>query len=123
MQLIGLDVGFSAKKRTSGVAVLCDGEVQVGRANSESASRLGLLGGVTAAAVTAIDAPLLATLDARIRPCERLFARGRFQRRCKAGFSHVKGTGFGLRCAGSEAATQLESVTSRGQLRTPFPRM
>lgn len=123
MQLIGLDVGFSAKRRSSGLAVLCDGAVQVGRASSEAASRLALLGEVTAAAVTAIDAPLLATLDARIRPCERLFARGRFQRRCKAGFSHVKGTGFGLRCAGSEAASQLARVTSEARLETPFPRM
>ena len=59
MQLIGLDVGFSARKRTSGLAVLCDGEVLVGRASSEAASRLALLGEVTAAAVTAIDAPVL----------------------------------------------------------------
>jgi hypothetical protein len=65
----------------------------------------------------------LPTVDARIRSCERLFARGKFQRRCKPGFSHVKGTGFQLRRAGFESAQQLESFASVGPLAKPMPQM
>src|SRR5262245_10075251 len=110
-ELLGLDVGFSAAKATSGVAVLVGASCSVGRATSASESRLRLLCGLSRAAVTAIDAPLLPELDHRIRLCERVFASGQFQNRCKAGFSHVPGTGQELRRAGFESATQVRGVT------------
>jgi hypothetical protein len=121
MQLIGLDVGFSATKATSGVATLVGTTLAVGRATGASVTRRKLLTNVSTADVVAIDAPLLRMLDSRIRSCERLFARGQFQRRCKAGFSHVKGTGLQLRNAGFESAEQLEDITSLRSLTTPSP--
>lgn len=121
MQLIGLDVGFSATRRTSGVATLAGTAFDVGRATAAAEDRRRLLKGVSMAAVVAIDAPLLPTCDSRVRLCERLFARGKFQRRCKAGFSHVAGTGLELRRAGTESAAQLEHITSRSPAATPVP--
>jgi hypothetical protein len=123
MQLIGLDVGFSAMKATSGVASLVGTIIRVGRATASAVSRNRLLENVSAAKVVAIDAPVLPVVDSRIRPCERLFARGRFQRRCKAGFSHVSGTGMELRTAGFESAAQLDSLTSTDATATLVPLM
>lgn len=112
MQLIGMDVGFSAEKATSGVATLVGTTLRVGRTTAAAASRRRLLENISTADLVAIDAPLLPMLDSRVRSCERLFARGQFQRRCKAGFSHVKGTGLQLRDAGFESAAQLNDITS-----------
>jgi predicted nuclease with RNAse H fold len=59
--------------------------------------------------VVAIDAPLLPpnTVETLPRECERVFSRGMFQKRCKPGMSHIRGTGQTLREHGSRAATQL----------------
>ncbi|MFN8666300.1 MAG: hypothetical protein U0164_03765 [Gemmatimonadaceae bacterium] len=62
--------------------------------------------------VIAIDAPLLPTAAGRVRVCEQVFASGMFQRRCKAGFSHVPGTGQALRAAGHAAAEQFGKVAA-----------
>lgn len=121
MQLIGLDVGFSSAKPTSGVATLTGATCDVGRATATAEDRRRLLKHISMAAVVAIDAPVLPTCDSRIRPCEQLFARGRFQRRCKPGFSHVRGTGLELRKAGTESAAQLEDLTSANPMATPIP--
>lgn len=121
MQLIGLDVGFSATKATSGVATLAGTTISVGRATAVADSRNKLLAGVSAATVIAIDAPLMPVVDTQIRSCERLFARGQFQRRCKAGFSHVKGTGLGLRNAGFESAAQFDRIASTNPVATRVP--
>jgi hypothetical protein len=61
------------------------------------------------------------TIDSQIRSCERLFARGQFQRRCKTGFSHVSGTGLDLRNAGSESVSQLDGLTSTAPIATLAP--
>ena len=121
MQLVGLDVGFSTTRATSGVSTLVSTILKVGRATSTATGRRKLLESVSTADVVAIDGPLLSVLDGRIRPCERLFARGGFQHRCKPGFSHVKGTGLQLRNAGLESALQLRGITSCKPLVTPAP--
>lgn len=121
--LLGLDVGFSATKPTSGVAVLVGTTCRVGRTTAESSSRMQLLHGLSQAAVTAIDAPLLPELDSHIRLCERVVASGSFQNRCKAGFSHAPGTGHELRRAGFESAGQFRDLTSRGGGQAAFPRV
>jgi predicted RNase H-like nuclease len=121
MQLIGLDVGFSAKKATSAVATLAATTISVGRATAVANSRNKLLSDVSAAAVIAIDAPLMPTFHTRIRSCERLFARGQFQCRCKAGFSHVTGTGLALRNAGFESAAQFDRLASTISIATRVP--
>jgi hypothetical protein len=123
VQLIGLDVGFSATKPTSGVATLVDKLCIVGRATAVAADRQKLLTRVSKAEIAAIDAPLLPLFDSRIRACERLFARGLFQRRCKPGFSHVAGTGLELRRSGIESAAQLAPVVSVERFSTAFPQV
>ena len=94
------------------MATLAGSSLRVGRATAAADSRRRLLGDVSLADVVAIDAPLLPMCDSRDRSCEHLFARGQFQRRCKAGFSHVPGTGLRLRGAGFESAVQPEGITS-----------
>lgn len=121
--LIGLDVGFSASQPTSGVAVLVDGSCRVGRATAADDSRRRQLHGLSEAAVTAIDAPLLPELDARVRVCERVFASGKFQKRCKPGFSHVPGTGHELRRAGLDSAAQFMPLTTREGAAASIPRI
>lgn len=122
MNLIGLDVGFSAKKRSSGVARLNSGVVSVGCATASLKSRTALFG-VDEVDVAAIDAPVLGRDSYDKRACERLFTLGCFQRRCKPGLSHVAGTGRDFRQAGQESARQLSEITSGRELSAQFPRV
>ena len=48
---------------------------------------------------------------------------GVFQRRCKPGLSHVRGTGIRLRQAGTDTATQVRPYVSSREVRAPFPRV
>lgn len=123
MDLIGLDIGFSATRRTSGVARLSESDLALGRATSSWESMFELLGSRNTTEVAAIDAALLRELNMEKRACERIFSLGLFQRRCKPGLSHVRGTGRKLREAGHEIAKQLSDVTSGHNLTSEFPRV
>lgn len=116
MNLIGLDVGFSKTRKSSGVAKFCDETPIVGCATSSWESRKAILGSCTSFHVAAIDAPVLPEMGSDRRDCERIFTLGRFQRRCKPGLSHVPGTGHELRNAGEEACKQLCQLKSMGEL-------
>ena len=122
MNLIGLDVGFSARRRSSGVARLDLGVVSVGCATASLESRTVLFG-VDEVDMAAIDAPILGRDSSDKRACERLFTLGCFQRRCKPGLSHVAGTGRDFRQAGQEGAQQLSEITSGRELMVEFPRI
>ena len=122
MNLIGLDVGFSARRRSSGVARLTLGVVSVGCATASVESR-AVLFGADEVDVAAIDAPILGRESFDKRACERLFTLGCFQRRCKPGFSHVPGTERNVRQAGQESARQLSEITSGRELVVKFPRV
>jgi hypothetical protein len=108
MHLIGIDIGYSQRRRSNGIAVFRDGELQ-------SLKGLGVderneaLRSIHDADVVAIDAPLLpaGAPDTLPRHCERVFSRGVFQKRCKPGMSHVRGTGQSLRAHGRMAAEIL----------------
>jgi predicted nuclease with RNAse H fold len=108
MHLVGVDIGFSERRRSNGIAVFREGKlVRVARLSlSERDATLRELRNMD---VVAIDAPLLppGTADMLPRYCERFFSRGLFQRRCKPGMSHVPGTGRLLREHGRRAAEQL----------------
>ncbi|MEA3274534.1 MAG: hypothetical protein U9Q81_04410 [Pseudomonadota bacterium] len=121
--LVGLDVGLSATKKSSGVARLASGNLIVGRATASSESRIRVLGNATKARVAAIDAPLVAAGNWENRACEYLFIRGAFQKRFKPGLSHVQGTGRELRSAGYDSARQLAPFTSGHDLTVLFPRV
>lgn len=92
----------------NGIVVVRDGKLT--RAERLSASErdaaLRTLANIDA---VAIDAPVLppGTADTLPRYCERAFSRGLFQKRCKPGMSHVRGTGQLLRKHGRRAAEQL----------------
>ncbi len=124
MELIGLDVGFSKNRRTSGVAHISPEKgLTIGDATSEWADRARILHWATLVDVTAIDAPIVPSIDIGKRACETFFCYGKFQKRCKPGFSHVPGTGQDLRNAGVDTAHQLERVTSNRKLANVFPRV
>ena len=65
--------------------------------------------------VIAIDAPIVpaGTPEHLSRKCEHIFSRGKFQRRCKPGMSHVRGTGRQLRTEGRRAADQITGSATR----------
>lgn len=123
MDLIGLDIGFSASRRTSGVARLSGSNLVLGRATSSWESRVELIGSSVKADVAAIDGPLLRELTWVKRACERIFTLGLFQRRCKPGLSHVPGTGRKFREAGLKTAEQLSNIVSGHNFSSEFPRV
>jgi len=108
MHLVGVDIGFSERRRSNGIAVFRDGELT--RLDRLSVSeRDTALRDSRNIDMIAIDAPLLppGTAVTLPRHCERIFSRGLFQKRCKPGMSHVRGTGQLLREHGRQAAEQL----------------
>ena len=122
MELIGFDIGFSEKKRTSGVARLRAQVLSCSRATSEWGNRAAALGdGI--ADVTAIDGPILKNIDYPKRLCETVFSCGCFGPRCKPGFSHVPGTGRKLRAAAKETAERMKSLTRGHDPASGFPRV
>jgi hypothetical protein len=122
MKLIGLDIVFSATRRTSAIARMSETSLTLGRATSSWESRAELIGGGFKSIVTAMDGPLLRVPHTEKRACEQIFSMGLFQRRCKPGFSHIRGTGRVFREAGRESANQFANVTSVLDLSCEFPR-
>lgn len=108
MHLVGVDIGFSRRRRSNGIAIVRDG-ILIRAERMSVAERDAALHALTEVDMVAIDAPLLprGTADTLPRHCERVFSRGPFQKRCKPGMSHVQGTGQLLREHGRLAAEQL----------------
>src|SRR5947199_10732709 len=98
MHLVGVDIGFSARRRSNGIIVVRDGElIRAERLNvSERDAALRELRDLDA---IAIDAPLLppGTDDALPRYCKRAFSLALFQKRSKPGMSPIHGPGQDLR--------------------------
>jgi predicted RNase H-like nuclease len=104
LHLIGLDIGFSQRKRTNAIAAFDGKRLEVRRLTvDERNARLATLRDIDA---IAIDAPIVPDTCApdTAREVERIFSRGVFQKRCKPGMSHVGGTGRTLREHGRDAA-------------------
>lgn len=108
MNLLGVDVGFSAKRKTTGIAILRGDQLATSRTTRDSTERLAALPPGFRASVIALDGPLLpnATELRHLRLCETVFARSPFHKRCKPGFSHF-GCGLELRKATQEAYTEF----------------
>jgi predicted nuclease with RNAse H fold len=120
--LLGTDVGFSATRRSTGLAALGHGGLCLRHLHrNQIEDRLPALNATFL--VSALDAPVLVPCHQEIRACERLFSFGLFGRRCRPGFSHVPGTGLQLRAAGSEVAKQVAAHTSEEALPITFPRV
>lgn len=106
--LLGIDVGFSKVQKSTGIALLHENKLILYRADATWEDRKRELPPTFHPSAIAIDGPLLpAGVDPRfVRPCEQLFSRGLFCKRCKPGLSHF-GTGFQLRQAAQTTHAQL----------------
>src|SRR5436305_6053685 len=124
MHLVGIDIGFSELRRSNGIAILRDGEL-IRTARVSVAERDATLRSLSEVDVVAIDAPLLPAGVAATTPraCERTFSRGRFQKPCKPGMSHVPGTGHLLREHGRRAAQHLIDANALHPATADFPRV
>jgi len=77
--LLGIDVGFSKHRRTTGIAWHVDGKVETSKTYSDWERRRQQLPAEESFAVIAIDGPLLpAGVELHQRHCERVFIRGAF---------------------------------------------
>ena len=119
VSLLGIDVGFSERAKTTGIASYRFGqEVRLHCVGSQAAQRAAALGDGTVYDAIAIDGPIVpdATIVAA-RHCERILARGAFGKRCKAGFSHF---GDGLKLRNSATAIAAEMPLHRRTARAPI---
>jgi hypothetical protein len=106
--LMGIDVGFSKTRRTTGIACLKGDDLTLERAGTSWESRKAKIPDGFHPSVIAIDGPLLpvgADLQLR-RHVESVFSRAPFHNRCKPGLSH-RGVGLELRQASTDASSQF----------------
>ena len=120
MSLLGVDVGFSRTRATTGVAWLHRGMLGLHVARSTWASRQRGLPNGAIFDVAAIDGPLVprGTSPTAPRVCEAVFNQGPFRQRCKPSLSH-HGTGLQLQKAASETAEQFAPFVKGAD--EPFP--
>ncbi|KKX26698.1 DUF429 domain-containing protein [Rhizobium sp. LC145] len=114
--LLGIDVGFSKSRPTTGIAWSNGGQFNAARTHSDWERRSLHIPPSTTFSVIAIDGPLvpLGANDSLDRVCERLFIRGAFQTRCKPGLSN-HGYGKDLRRAASHTAEQILHLASSSE--------
>jgi hypothetical protein len=109
--LMGIDVGFSKTRPTTGIACLEGDQLSLGRAGPAWESRETKIPKGFHPSVIAIDGPLLpqgAPHDIR-RHVESVFIRAPFHNRCRPGLSH-HGVGLELRQASGDACTQFGRI-------------
>jgi hypothetical protein len=112
--LLGVDVGFSETRKTTGLAWFSETGVQATVTGSLwSERKRDLPTGITFRLVP-LDAPIvpISNADAR-RGCEYIFYGGAFARRCRPGLSH-HGRGLRLRLAGTQAANEFAKILPAG---------
>ncbi len=122
--VLGIDVGLTLVNPTSGLCRTgCGGDV-VSHTFIDYGSRTAIVG-TGSFAVIAIDAPVLPveTLHYDVRPCEKVFVWGPFQKRCKPGESHVPGTGQALRRSGVETARTFAPHVASASVVADFPKI
>jgi hypothetical protein len=111
MDLLGVDVGFSKNRRTTGIAGLHEGPLTLACAATSWDDRRSKLPANFHPHFIAIDGPLLphGTDELTRRDCEYRFIRAPFHNRCKPALSHF-GFGLNLRRATAEAAAQFAKL-------------
>ena len=110
MNLLGVDVGYSRTKQTTGLAWRLAEKVGVCRTGTNWEERRRALPSDATFAIAALDAPLLPEHEGTPRRgCEQFFYGGRFWNRCRPGLSHY-GRSYALRNAGYEAAAAFAQV-------------
>ncbi len=108
--LLGVDVGFSAKSKTTGLAWLANSQIETVVVGSSWQERSRALPRGVTFSLAALDAPIVPehTYDAA-RGCENVFYGGAFWNRCRPGLSH-HGRGLLLKDAGREAARDFANI-------------
>jgi len=108
MKLIGVDVGFSATRPTTGIACLDGDRLSVACAGTSWASRREQIPEGFRPEVIAFDGPLVSdgVAETATRACERIFVRAPFARHCKLALSHW-GSGLQLKRAARDAHLQF----------------
>ena len=111
LSLLGVDVGFSKARKTTGLAWRVDGRIGVSLAGTSWLSRSAELPSGILFDVIAVDAPIVPSGPGQdgARGCESVLSRDAFSRRCKPGMSHF-GRGLALRHAGANASGQFGEV-------------
>jgi hypothetical protein len=113
LKLMGVDVGFSATRPTTGIACLDGNELHIAKTGSQWESRASRIPRGFQPTVIAFDGPLLPQGADKLVPrlCESAFIRAPFHNRCKPGLSHW-GRGLELRRASAEACAQFTRTLS-----------
>jgi len=109
--LIGVDVGFSKTRPTTGIACLEGEHLSLFRTGTAWKSREAIIPLGFQPFVIAIDGPLLpkgSALNIR-RHVESVFIRAPFHNRCRPGLGH-HGVGLELREASSDACAQFSRI-------------
>jgi predicted nuclease with RNAse H fold len=108
--LLGIDVGFSKQRNTTGIASYRSGhEISLHCVGSLAQHRADVLRDGSLYNAIAIDGPIVPVPNRTaqiVRRCERVLSRGMFGQRCKPGFSHF-GTGLQLRQAATTIALEM----------------
>jgi predicted nuclease with RNAse H fold len=110
VSLLGIDVGFSERRKTTGIASYTFGQpARLHCVGSLPQDRAEVLLDRRLYDAIAIDGPIVPAAtnsEQVIRRCERLLSKGRFGKRCKPGFSHF-GIGLQLRRAATTIASEM----------------
>jgi hypothetical protein len=108
---MGVDVGYSTTRLTTGIACLDGDKLSLLRAGTAWGSRESRISRGFQPALIALDGPLLPRGADKLvhRPCESVFIRAPFHNRCKPGLSHW-GWGLELRRASAEACAQFSRL-------------
>jgi hypothetical protein len=119
--LMGIDVGFSKTRRTTGVAFLEGDYLSVERAGTAWESREAKMPKEFHPSVIAIDGPLpQGTPHDICRYVEPIFIRAPLHKRCRPGLSH-HGVGLELTQASRDACTQFGRILAPcWQMEVPF---
>lgn len=119
----GIDIGFSTRRPTAGIGFLVGGQLDLKNCFGVDACKLLEQRGPYD--MVAIDGPVLPSgqNSETVRNVERVFCKGPFQRRCKPGMSHVRGTGMRLREQAGKAADVISNETAELRLVASFPRV
>lgn len=107
--MLGVDVGYSASRKTTGLAWYFDGDVELALAGSSWADRRSVLPRDAQFSKIALDAPIVPSDALAPRACEALFNGRPFWNRCRPGLSH-HGRGLPLRIAGKHAFEQFAAL-------------
>ncbi len=122
MKLIGVDIGFSKNRKTTGIACLDDKNLCLRKARTDREDRKSKIPNGFHPSFAAFDGPILSrdTEPPARRSCEFLFIHAPFPGRCKPGLSHF-GTGLELRNATRNACKDFSESVVLGPIVEAFP--